>query len=109
MNVEGDTIAGDMYTLTCTVLVTEGVVDSAILLTTWTHSDGSLVTAEDTNTSVSDSSGTETTLILRFSPLHTSHGGQYFCKASLEISEIALVVNGTYAVDVSAKSKFLVT
>ena len=83
----GSSTAGEMLTLTCRVTVVEGLtVDPTVA---WFDSDNNAVTS-GVNVTVGSvmRSGRESTLVLEFSPLHTSHGGRYTCIATILLPEI---------------------
>ena len=83
----GSPTAGEMLTLTCRVTVVEGLtVDPTV---TWLDSEDNPVTG-GVNVTVGSvmRSGRESTLVLEFSPLHTSHGGRYTCMATILLPEI---------------------
>ena len=79
------TEAGQFLSLTCRVDVVEYLtVDPQV---EWTQTDGSVVTNTG-NPSTGDSvkvMGRISTLNVSFSPLLTSHAGEYQCKASITI------------------------
>ena len=78
----GDSVAGSMYTLTCTVTVVENLVAEPTV--EWLDSKQYTVTSGSDITvgSVMSSGSSMSTLTLEFNPLHTSHGGQYTCRAT---------------------------
>ena len=70
-----------MYTLTCTVTVVENLVAQPTV--EWLDSNNNTVSGSDiTVGSVMSSGNGMFTLTLEFNPLHTSHGGQYTCRAT---------------------------
>ena len=73
----GYSIAGQTYTLQCSA----GVVDGLVVLP-----DMKIVSPNSTVISVMNSSSVEYV----FSPLKTSHGGQYTCTATLNIPQAGI-------------------
>ena len=77
----GDTIAGEQYTLTCTVTVPESSGLTGTPTVGWTGDEGKTGITEDTPMT----SGRVTTLTLTFSPLQDSQDGDYTCSATLPV------------------------
>ena len=85
----GNTIAGEMYTLSCTATVVEDLV--VVPMLQWKYSNGSVVNGGSSLTlSAMVASGNATTHNLTFNPLRTSHGGEYTCRAIVNISSISI-------------------
>ena len=95
---EDDAVAGQTYTLICTVSAVEDLVDSTTLLITWTDSDSNTVSSESIGIQSSPR-----VLSLQFDPIRTSHGGQYTCAASLSIPDLPLNLNTSYMIDIIVK------
>ena len=108
INSTGNTTAGEMYTLSCTATVVEDLVVVPILQ--WEYSNGSAVDGGPTLTlSTRATSANTTTYNLTFSPLQTSHGGEYTCRAIISISSISISsLNGSQFSGVVVESKLLV-
>ena len=70
--------AGQVYSLTCSVLVVDYLVVEPSV--EWTRQDGSQVTA---------TSGSS--LLLNFNPLRTSDGNNYTCTATVNIPSVVRV------------------
>ena len=87
----GLTTAGDVLILTCRVIVYMEWPDVE-----WVDSRGIMVTSSVNNGNVMRS-GREFTLDLEFSPLHTSHGGQYTCIATINIQSLTYVPSHWYS------------
>ena len=83
-------IAGEMLTLTCRVTVVEGLTVQPDV--EWLDSGGSAVRSGVNNNIITVDNvmrnGSESTLGLEFSSLHTSDGGQYTCRATINIQLI---------------------
>ncbi len=111
MIIGGDTspaTAGSTRTLSCVTSVVEGlVVDPSV---TWMHSDGSVVlSGEQIAVGSPEVMSNTTTLTLTFTPLHTSHGGEYVCLASITIKEVSIEgLSSTAAVNVTVNGKLWV-
>ena len=102
----GNTTAGEMYTLSCTATVLNLVLVPTIQ---WEYSNGSAVEGGSTFT-VSDmvTSGNTTTHNLTFSPLRTSHGGEYTCRAIINIPSISIsALSNCQSIGVVIQSKTL--
>lgn len=83
---DGNSVAGENYTLICSVTVVDGLSDDVIIAVTWADNNGDPVQLDsiwrdDVNT----------TLTLEFDPLLSSHGGRYTCNASISIPAISTV------------------
>ena len=104
----GSAIAGEMLTLTCRVTVVEGL--TVQLDVEWLDSGGSgavMNGGDDVNVSNVMRSGSESTLDLKFSPLRTSHGGQYTCRATINVPLINISdLSNSSCQDVIVQSKF---
>ncbi len=106
--IDGDTsptTAGSTRTLSCVASVVEGLVVNPSV--TWMYSDGSVVlSGERIIVGSPEVMGNTTTLTLTFSPLLTSHGGEYVCLASITIKEVSIEdLNSTADVDVTVNGK----
>ena len=85
---KGDPIAGSTYTLVCQVSVVEGlVVDPDVV---WLDSNGTAVSGVNITVGGPSIEGSVVTRNLTFSPLHTSHGGDYTCRSSISVSSISV-------------------
>ena len=97
-----DPSAGESYTLTCTVEVVEGLVVRPDV--EWLDPDNNTITnGGDITVGSQETSGTITTLT--FNPLHTSHGGEYTCRAKITIEDISVDVTSRESFDVIVQSK----
>ena len=85
--------AGDPLNLTCTVSVVENLVQPPSV--TWTGPGVGQTDVEEIGPMVS---GAVTTLTLSFNPLRTSHGGQYTCRAVLDIPTAGVSQLDNYSV-----------
>ena len=77
-----DTVAGEQYTLTCTVTVPDGLTGT--LTVEWTGDEGKTGVTEGT----ADTSGRVTTLTLTFNPLQDSQDGVYTCMATFSCQDV---------------------
>ena len=95
-------VAGEVMELICTVTTAEYLSESAILSVTW--SGGSVghsgVTQSETN-SISETVSVNT---LMFSPLSTSHGAEYSCKAVIGIPALNITKIGVDSADLIVQS-----
>ena len=82
-------LAGTNYTLTCTAEVVEGLV--VVPVVWWTDpSNKTIVSGIDFTVRDPVTVGNITTVTLTFNSLHTSHGGEYTCQATITIEEISI-------------------
>ena len=103
----GNTTAGEVYTLSCSATVVENLV--VVPTIQWEYSNGSAVDGGSTFTlSAMVVSGNTTTRNLTFSPLRTSHGGEYTCRAIINIPSISITgLSNSQSTDVVVQSKTL--
>ena len=101
---DGSTTAGDVYTLTCNTIVVENLaVDPDIQ---WLYTNGTTVGGTNITVAAVMMTGNVFTQNLIFSPLRTSHGGQYICRASVYIPAISLpVISSQSSLNITVKSK----
>ncbi len=76
-------LAGAPLTVSCTVTVVPFLVTTPILQ--WRQANGSILSTSPPSVEVR----AEVVLELEFSPLRTSHGGQYSCVAGISIPGVA--------------------
>ena len=99
----GSSTAGSSYTLTCTVMVVNGLV--VVPQVMWLKNGTSVVRGNVTSGIVAANT---TTLTLQFSPLHTSNGGQYSCIANVSIPIISITnLYNTSVSSLTVQSKFV--
>ena len=92
----GESIAGVNHSLTCSVTLEQNL--RAPLLIQWTAPNGSIIQDETlVDVTVSSSSN----LSLTFNPLHTSHGGQYSCITSVNVSEARVFISGQASINIT--------
>ena len=96
----GHTIAGEQYTLTCTVTVPESSGLSGTLTVVWTGDEGKTGVTEGTP----DTSGRVTTLTLTITQLRDSQDGVYTCMAAFSCQDVTdQTVSGVWNLDVIGK------
>ena len=98
--------AGEMLTLICRVTLVEGLTVQPDV--EWMDSGGSAIMNGVNNVTVGNvsRSGRESTLDLEFSPLQTFHGGQYTCRAIIDIQSINVTgLSGSSSQNVTVQSK----
>ena len=88
VRVDGDSTAGEILTLTCSIVVSEETPGEPTV--EWRRvSDNSIVTSEDSITVGNPLTvGQITTVTLEFNPIKTSHAGQYTCRANITSSPL---------------------
>lgn len=99
---EGDTIAGEDYRIFCTVLFPIGLTTP--IQVGWYGSNGLITGGDGITLGETLISHENITRSLEFSPLRTSHGGQFRCRASVTSSappytftrsaEVDIIVDG---------------
>ena len=108
IEASGTSIAGETYSLTCTVSLEQELRQSPVI--EWIGPDGSVIengTIVDMSLS---SSSPSTTMSLLFTRLRTSHKGIYWCRASVNDIDagINIMNNSSAAIIVQSKSIGLV-
>ena len=100
----GDTVAGEQYSLTCTVTVPESSGLSGTPTVVWTGDEGKEGVTEGT----AETSGRVTILTLTFDPLQDSQDGDYTCSATLPVSGMDPVIGmNVYIVDAVGMSQYM--
>ena len=93
-------VAGYNYTLTCTVTLIEGMLDTPRVW--WTDADGQLITSMgDIVLYDPVTSGLTTNLTLYFDPIRATDGGRYNCMASVSSPALAAPLNSSTIHDMS--------
>lgn len=99
MTPDTPTTAGTTVTLTCTVTLTQDLVILPHI--EWLTGDGTKIEhLENVDIQTSGLSSN-----LTFNPLHTSHGGWYSCRGSVNIPEAGLHVSGNRSRVITVQSK----
>ena len=103
---EGDPTAGNTYTLVCRVSVVKGlVVDPDVV---WLDSNRMTVSGLDVAVGRTSIEGSVVTRNLTFSPLHTSHGGEYTCQASILVSSTSIEnLSNSSSTNITVQSMFI--
>lgn len=79
--VEGTPVAGQNYSLTCTLELPEGINTPAVLQ--WLDSNGPVSNGSGTTVGEPQLAGTTAVITVEFSPLRTSHSGHFTCRATV--------------------------
>ena len=106
MVTEGSSIAGEIFSMICTVETVEGVrsEDTSIM---WTGSDETIISGEDRIMIIGpNTEGNVTTGILMFSPLYTSDRGQYTCTGRISATNVGVDVSNDSSVNITVTSKY---
>ena len=93
----GESTAGVNHTLICTVTLEQDL--RAPLLIQWTAPNGSIVGIQ----SLMILPNSSYNLSLTFDPLHTSHGGQYSCMASVNVPEANIFISGQASLNITVQ------
>ena len=103
---DGDSTAGEGFSLQCTVETEEGVRPENISIQ-WTGPDGGQISSGD-NIVIGEltTDGTVTTGSLQFSPLRTSDRGQYTCTGRVAASTVEVDVSNSDSIVVNVTSTF---
>ena len=96
----GSSVAGERYSLECSVETVDGVRSEDISIT-WTTPQGDSVVTESLTTT-----GRVTRSSLNFSPLTTSDGGQYTCTGRISAATVSVDVHSNSVIQVNVESKF---
>ena len=97
----GSSTAGSPYTLTCTVMVVNGLV--VVPQVMWLMNGKSVIGGNGTSGMVT---GNTTTLTLQFNPLYTSDGGQYSCITNVSIPIISITTTNTSVMDIIVQGMY---
>ena len=103
----GDGTAGQPYTLTCTATVIENLVVPPTV--EWLIGGQSVSNSNGVIVEPTEVSGVNSSRVLRISTLHSSHRGQYTCRARIDIPEADLLVVNTQERDVRVQCKLILT
>ena len=101
----GDATAGEPYTLTCTATVIENLVVQPTV--EWLIGGQSVINGNGIIIEPTEVSGVNSSRVLRIFTLRSSHGGQYTCRARIDISEADLLVVNTQERDVCVQCKLI--
>ena len=102
VDASGTSIAGETYSLTCTVSLEQELRQSPVI--ELIGPDGGVM-ENGTPVDVSLSSS-PTTMTLLFFPLHTSHGGIYWCRATVIDTNAGIDIINNSSANVTVQSKF---
>ena len=94
--------AGETHSLTCDVALAQDFRESPVL--EWVWPEGSIEDGTVEGVTLSSSSPS-TTMTLTFDPLRTSHGGVYWCRASVVDPEATLSISANSSYTLTAQSK----
>ena len=92
-----------MYTLTCNATVVENLAVEPDIQ--WLYTNGTIVGGTNITVGTVMMMGSRFIRSLIFSPLHTSHGGQYICEASVDIPAISLSGINNESTTITVQSK----
>ena len=101
--VEGAAIAGQNYSLTCTLELPEGISTPALLQ--WLDSTGPITNGSGTTVGEPQLAGTTTDITLEFSPLRVSHSGHFTCKATITSPALPYRIVKSAEIDVLAQGE----
>ena len=96
---EGNPMAGETYSLECSVETEKGIRSMDISIT-WTTPNGATIKTENLMTN-----GTVTRGTLAFSPLNTSHSGKYICTGRISAKSVGVNVSNIFSILVNVASK----
>ena len=96
---KGNPTAGETYSFECSVETEKGVRSTDISIT-WTTPSGVTIKTENLTTN-----GTVTRGTLAFSPLNTSHSGEYICTGRVSAESVGVNVSSNFSIVVYVASK----
>ena len=96
---KGNPTAGETYSLECSVETEKGVRSTDISIT-WTTPSGATIKTENLTTERRVTRGT-----LAFSPLNTSHSGEYICTGRISAESVGVNVSSNFSIVVNVLSK----
>ena len=102
---DGNSTAGEDFSLQCTVETEEGVRPEDISIQ-WTGPDGGQMSNGDNIMIRNFTNGTITTGSLQFSPLRTSDRGQYTCTGRVAASSVEVDISNSDSIVVNVTSTF---
>ena len=82
-NENGRALHGNNYTLTCTVTLIGGITLPVTM--EWMYNNASILPSDHLLVSKENTSSLVTTLHLTFTPIETTNGGDYTCRASIHV------------------------
>ena len=97
----GSSVAGERYSVECSVETVDGVRSGHISITLTTPQGDSVVTESLTIT------GNLTRGSLIFSPLTTSDGGQYSCTGRISAATVSVDVHSSSVIQVEVESEWV--
>ena len=101
---DGNSTAGEVFSLICTVVTVEGVRYEDITIM-WSGPNGTIHNGGHLMIEDHSTTGTVTIGRLVFSPLHTSDRGQYTCTSRISVTSVDVDVSNTSSVDITVSSK----
>ena len=103
----GSSIAGDTRSLICDVTIAQDLREKLVI--EWVWLNGTKIENGTLEGVSVFSSSPSTTLTLTFAPLHISHGGIYWCKASVNDSDASLFLSANVSYNVTIQSELTYT
>ena len=101
---DGSTTAGDVYTLACNTTLMENLAVEPDIQ--WLYTNGTTVGGSNITVGAVRMTGNLFIQNLTFNPLRTSHGGQYICRAHVNIPAISLpVISSQSSLNIAVQSK----
>ena len=97
---EGNSVAGENFTVTCVATVIPDLIESAVVTASWRDGQGTFLQPDATLMS-----GSNTSVVLQFSPMYTSNAGQYLCTSSVSITELLVQQTSSQPFDITVQSK----
>ncbi len=97
-DVTGPSTAGNVTTLTCSATLMQSLRGTLIM--NWMTQVGTKIG----NGTLVDVTVSSSGVALTFDPLHSSHGGQYLCVASVNISAANVYISGNASYNITVQS-----
>ncbi len=102
----GVPVAGDTYALTCNVSLSESLRQSPII--EWTDPSGLGLNDNSLIDVTLSSSSQSTTITLSFTQLHTSHGGNYVCRAVIIDTDADIFIINNITLNLVVEGKYYI-
>ena len=100
----GNSTAGEMFSLECVMMTVEGVRLDIISIM-WTGPDGSIPSGDHIEIEELTAADSVAVRRLVFSPLHTSDRGQYSCTGRISVDSVGVDVSSSDSMEINVASK----
>ena len=101
---DGNSTAGETFSLVCIVETEEGVRSEDVSIE-WMGPHGPVTSGDNIETEGVTTEGNVTRGRLVFSPLHTSNRGQYTCTGRISVDSVGVAVSSSDSIHINITSK----